>query len=184
MAKKKLPILAGDASVRVWVNKELGKVVADIMGTGDNLLKEDYDAGYGAYSLPSSYDISDFPDEKFTLSKLEDVNDGDIDYDGDTVSSIESSMVLMKDTDDYYKPEHFDAVMEELDLAKTGWEQVMGPELAVNKPKFRITFRSEVYIEAESQEEAEAKFCELNLFSKGAKKLGAEYVETCSVEKQ
>lgn len=129
MAKKKLPIIESDASVRVWVNKELGKVVTDMMGTGDNLLPEDYENGYGAYSLPSVYNIEDLPDGSFKVSDLEDVYDGDIDYAGDSVSAGNSSMVLMQDMDDYDKPEHFDAVMEELDLDKTGWKQVIGPAL-------------------------------------------------------
>jgi hypothetical protein len=129
MTKKKLPLIESDESVRVWVNKELGKVVTDMMGTGDNLLPEDYENGYGAYSLPSVYNIEDLPDGSFKVSDLEDVYDGDIDYAGDSVSADNSSMVLMKDMDDYDKPEHFDAVMEELDLDKTGWKQVIGPAL-------------------------------------------------------
>lgn len=129
MTKKKLPLIESDESVRVWVNKELGKVVTDMMGTGDNLLPEDYENGYGAYSLPSVYNIEDLPDCSFRVGELEDVYDGDIDYAGDSVSADNSSMVLMKDMDDYDKPEHFDAVMEELDLDKTGWKQVIGPAL-------------------------------------------------------
>lgn len=184
MAKKKLPIIESDASVRVWVNSELGKVVTDMMGTGDNLLPEDNEAGYGAYSLPSVYNIEDLPDGSFHAGDLEDVYDGDIDYAGESVSADNSSMVLMKDTDDYDKPEHFDAVMEELDLGKTGWEQVIGPALEVVQPtkKFRITFRSEIYIEAASKEEAEAKFETMDLYSQEGREHGEAWVETNSIE--
>ena len=203
MAKKKLPIIESDASVRVWVNKELGKVVTDMMGTGDNLLPEDYENGYGAYSLPSVYNIEDLPDGSFKVSDLEDVYDGDIDYAGDSVSADNSSMVLMKDMDDYDKPEHFDAVMEELDLAKTGWKQVIGPALepateakepkketepkkAEKKAEFRITFNAEIYIEAGSKEEALKVFADqfyaTELFTLKARQHGARNLETSSVE--
>jgi hypothetical protein len=184
MAKKKLPLIESDASVRVWVNKELGKVVTDMMGTGDNLLPEDYENGYGAYSLPSVYNIEDLPDGSFKVSDLEDVYDGDIDYAGDSVSANNSSMVLMKDMDDYDKPEHFDAVMEELDLEKTGWKQVIGPALEVVQPtkKFRITFRSEIYIEAVSKEEAEEKFETMDIYSQEGLQNGEAWVETNSIE--
>lgn len=199
MAKKKLPIIESDASVRVWVNKELGKVVTDMMGTGDNLLPEDYEQGYGAYSLNSVYNIEDLPDGSFKVSDLEDVYDGDIDYAGESVSADNSSMVLMKDMDDYDKPEHFDAVMEELDLAKTGWKQVIGPALETaietrkekkaKQPKnaqFRITFNAEIYIEAGSKEEAMKVFANMfddtELFTLKARQHGARNLETSSVE--
>lgn len=203
MAKKKLPIIESDTSVRVWVNKELGKVVTDMMGTGDNLLPEDYENGYGAYSLPSVYNIEDLPDGSFKVSDLEDVYDGDIDYAGDSVSADNSSMVLMKDMDDYDKPEHFDAVMEELDLDKTGWKQVIGPALepateakehkketepkkAEKKAEFRITFNAEIYIEAGSKEEALKLFADqfdaTELFTLKARQHGARNLETSSVE--
>ena len=50
------------------------------------------------------------------------------------------------------------------------------------KPKstFRITYRMEVYIQADTQEEAEGKFEELDLTNVP----DARWVETCSVEKQ
>lgn len=201
MAKKKLPLIESDASVRVWVNKELGKVVTDMMGTGDNLLPEDYENGYGAYSLPSVYNIEDLPDCSFRVSDLEEVYDGDIDYAGDSVSADNSSMVLMKDMDDYDKPEHFDAVMEELDLDKTGWKQVIGPALEpaegteAKKPKeprkprnreFRIAFNAEIYIEAVSKEEAMKVFADqfgvIDLFTLKARQHGARNLETSSVE--
>lgn len=53
-----------------------------------------------------------------------------------------------------------------------------------NKKKFRITFRSEVYIEAETAKEAEELFGEVDLFSHEMEKLGAQYIETNSVEEQ
>lgn len=52
------------------------------------------------------------------------------------------------------------------------------------KKKYRITFRSEVFIEANSAREAEEKFGELPLFSEEASKRGAEWVETNSVEEE
>lgn len=48
------------------------------------------------------------------------------------------------------------------------------------KPTFRITYRMEVYIQADTQEEAEEKFEELDLTNVP----DARWVETCSVEKQ
>ena len=202
MTKKKLPLIESDESVRVWVNKKLGKVVTDMMGTGDNLLPEDYENGYGAYSLPSVYNIEGWPDGSFKVSDLEEVYDGDIDYAGESVSADNSSMVLMKDMDDYDKPEHFDAVMEELDLDKTGWKQVIGPALEpateateAKKPKkekkpkkaeFRITFNAEIYIEAGSKEEALKVFADqfyaTELFTLKARQHGARNLETSSVE--
>ncbi len=193
---KKLPIIESDASVRVWVNEKLGKVVTDMMGTGDNLLPEDYEAGYGAYSLPSVYSIGNLPEGSFRVSDLEDVYDGDIDYAGDSVPADNSSMVLMKDTDDYDKPEHFDAVMEELDLDKTGWKQVIGPSLKSAKKakkgtkaknaEFRIVFNAEIYIEAGSKEEAMKLFADqfddTELFTLKARQHGAQNLETVSVE--
>jgi hypothetical protein len=48
--------------------------------------------------------------------------------------------------------------------------------------RYRITFRSEIYVYAASPEEAEEKFGELELYSEEAEGHGAEYVETNSVE--
>ena len=50
--------------------------------------------------------------------------------------------------------------------------------------QYRITFRSEMFIDANSPEEAEQKFGEIDLYSLEAEKYGAQYVETNSVEEQ
>ena len=50
--------------------------------------------------------------------------------------------------------------------------------------RYRITFRSEIYVYASSPEEAEAKFGELELYSEEAAGHGADYVETNSVEEE
>lgn len=50
--------------------------------------------------------------------------------------------------------------------------------------RFRITFRSEMFIDANSPEEAEQKFGEIYLYSLEAAKHDAQYVETNSVEEQ
>ena len=47
---------------------------------------------------------------------------------------------------------------------------------------WRITWRSELFIDAASAEEAEEKFGELNLFSKAATNRKANWVETNSIE--
>ncbi len=52
------------------------------------------------------------------------------------------------------------------------------------KKTYRITFRSEVFIEANSADEAEEKFGELSLFSDEAHKYCAEFVETNSIEEE
>ena len=69
-------------------------------------------------------------------------------------------------------------------------ENIDGSSVWVEKPcaekagtrTWRITWRSELFIEAASAEEAEAKFGELNLFSNAAKNRKANWVETNSVE--
>lgn len=59
-----------------------------------------------------------------------------------------------------------------------------------NKPKkkplktFRITFRAEIFLRAESKESAEEIFGGIDLFSKDAYDCGASYVETNSVEER
>jgi hypothetical protein len=86
--------------------------------------------------------------------------------------------------------------MEELDLDKTGWKQVIGPSLKSakvgkkskkeKKGEFRITFNAEIYIEAGSKEEAMKSFAELfddtELFTLKARQHGAQNLETVSVE--
>lgn len=52
------------------------------------------------------------------------------------------------------------------------------------KKTYRITFRSEVFIEANSADEAEEKFGGLSLFSDEASKYCAEWVETNSIEEE
>ena len=48
--------------------------------------------------------------------------------------------------------------------------------------QFRITFRSEIFITANSKEEAEQKFEQIELFTEEARNNGASYVETNSVD--
>jgi hypothetical protein len=48
--------------------------------------------------------------------------------------------------------------------------------------QFRITFRSEIFIEANSKEEAEQKFEQIELFTEEARNNGASFVETNSVD--
>lgn len=50
------------------------------------------------------------------------------------------------------------------------------------KKTIRITFRSEMYIDAESVQEAKQIWETTELYSKEAKKLGAEFIEINSVE--
>jgi hypothetical protein len=69
-------------------------------------------------------------------------------------------------------------------------ENIDGSSVWVEKPcaekagtrTWRITWRSELFIEAASAAEAEEKFGELNLFSNAAKNRKANWVETNSVE--
>lgn len=139
MTKKKLPLIENGASVRVWVNEKLGKVVTDFLGDGTNLDDdddEDYyidESGewvpeckieYGAYSLCASYDIA-----CFDLSRLDCVSDGDIVYGGKTVYCTDSAQVLMRDEGSYDRPRHKGIVMGMLNLPTAGWKQVAGPVL-------------------------------------------------------
>ena len=131
LIKEGLPLIESDDTTRVWVNEAAGLVVTDFMGTGDNLDKDDIKQGYHAYSMNSVYHFDQFPDETFDFSKLEDVNDGDLDYDEDTVECYDSSMTLMHDTDDYDKKEHFEIILGMLNVTqKDGWKQVAGPFFA------------------------------------------------------
>ena len=124
----KLPLIESDETTRVWVNEAAGLVVTDFLGTGDNLDREDRKQGFYAYSMNSVYHFDQFPDEKFEFSKLEDVNDGELDYDEDIVECYDSSMTLMHDTDEYDKKEHFGIILEMLNVTqKDGWTQVAGP---------------------------------------------------------
>lgn len=50
------------------------------------------------------------------------------------------------------------------------------------KVNVRITFRSEVYIEADSLKEARQKWESCELFSDEAKKLSADFIEIDSIE--
>ena len=131
LIKEGLPLIESDDTTRVWVNEAAGLVVTDFMGTGDNLDKDDIKQGYHAYSMNSVYHFDQFPDETFDFSKLEDVNDGDLDYDEDTVECYDSSMTLMHDTDEYDKKEHFEIILGMLNVTqKDGWKQVAGPFFA------------------------------------------------------
>lgn len=49
--------------------------------------------------------------------------------------------------------------------------------LLSDKKKFRITFRSEIFISANSEEEAREKFWEMELYSREASDNGAAFVE-------
>ncbi len=128
LAKEGLPLIESDDTTRVWVNEEAGLVVTDFFGSGSNLDSDDIKQGYTAYSMNSVYHFDQFPDEKFDFSKLEDVNDGNLDYDDDSVDCYDSSMTLMRDTDDYDKKEHFEIILGMLNVTqKDGWKQVAGP---------------------------------------------------------
>ena len=128
LVKEGLPLIEGDDTTRVWVNEAAGLVVTDFFGSGSNLDSDDIKQGYTAYSMNSVYHFDQFPDETFDFSKLEDVNDGDLDYDEDTVECYDSSMTLMRDTDDYDKKEHFEIILGMLNVTqKDGWKQVAGP---------------------------------------------------------
>ena len=48
--------------------------------------------------------------------------------------------------------------------------------------QYRITFRSEIFIEANSKKEAEEKFGQIELFTEEARNNGASFVETNSVD--
>lgn len=133
MAQKKLPLIPSDDTTRVWVNEDLGSVVTDFLGSGGNLDNDDLKKGFHAYSMASVYEFEAFPDETFSMDKLEDVNDGDLDYDGDTVECRDSAMVMFHETDDYDKAEHFDNVLGLLNLPRIGWVQVAGPRFAEEK---------------------------------------------------
>jgi len=52
------------------------------------------------------------------------------------------------------------------------------------KKTFRITFRSEIFIQADSEEDAMEKFESLDLFSREASDHNAAFVETCSTDEQ
>ena len=128
LVKEGLPLIESDDTTRVWVNEAAGLVVTDFLGSGDNLDNADIKEGFHAYSMNSVYHFDQFPDETFDFSKLEDVNDGDLDYDEDTVECYDSSMTLMRDTDDYDKKEHFEIILGMLNVTqKDGWKQVAGP---------------------------------------------------------
>ena len=128
LVKEGLPLIESDDTTRVWVNEAAGLVVTDFFGSGSNLDSDDIKQGYTAYSMNSVYHFDQFPDETFDFSKLEDVNDGDLDYDEDTVECYDSSMTLMRDTDDYDKKEHFEIILGMLNVTqKDGWKQVAGP---------------------------------------------------------
>lgn len=128
LVKEGLPLIESDDTTRVWVNEAAGLVVTDFLGSGSNLDSDDIKQGYNAYSMNSVYHFDQFPDETFDFSKLEDVNDGDLDYDEDTVECYDSSMTLMHDTDEYDKKEHFEIILGMLNVTqKDGWKQVAGP---------------------------------------------------------
>ena len=55
---------------------------------------------------------------------------------------------------------------------------------AYGEKEYRITWRSEIFIKAKSEEEAEEKFEKLRLFSADALKLNADWVETNSIEEK
>lgn len=118
-----LPIVQTESSARVWYNDATKKAVVDFFGSGDGLSDEDVDAGYNAYSLCAVYDIKDFDG-----SHVEDVFDGEIEYDGNTYGALDSAMVLLKHSSDYNEPRHFYDVLSMLDLPSHGWKQVVGPE--------------------------------------------------------
>ena len=125
IVKEGLPRIKSDDTARVWVNEAAGLVMTDFLGSDDDMDIDDIDQGFTAYSMTSVYHFDKFPDKKFDLSKLEDVNDGSIDYDKGTVDCNGSSMTLMYDTDDYNKKEHFEIILDM--LPKDGWKQVAGP---------------------------------------------------------
>lgn len=128
LVKEGLPLIESDDTTRVWVNEAAGLVVTDFFGSGSNLDSDDIKQGYTAYSMNSVYHFDQFPDETFDFSKLEDVNDGSLDYDDDSVDCYDSSMTLMRDTDDYDKKEHFEIILGMLNVTqKDGWKQVAGP---------------------------------------------------------
>lgn len=128
LVKEGLPLIESDDTTRVWVNEAAGLVVTDFFGSGSNLDSDDIKQGYTAYSMNSVYHFDQFPDETFDFSKLEDVNDGNLDYDDDSVDCYDSSMTLMRDTDDYDKKEHFEIILGMLNVTqKDGWKQVAGP---------------------------------------------------------
>lgn len=128
LVKEGLPRIESDDTTRVWVNEDAGLVVTDFLGSGDNLDDDDIKQGFNAYSLNSVYHFDQFPDETFDFSKLEDVNDGDLDYDEDNVSCHDSSMTLLHDTDEYDKKEHFEIILGMLGVTQLeGWKQVAGP---------------------------------------------------------
>lgn len=54
----------------------------------------------------------------------------------------------------------------------------------LEKKQFRITFMSEIYIEADSAEEAKQKFSEIPLFTGEAYEHAAEFVEYISINEQ
>jgi hypothetical protein len=127
LVKEGLPLIEGDDTTRVWVNEAAGLVVTDFFGSGSNLDSDDIKQGYTAYSMNSVYHFDQFPDETFDFSKLEDVNDGDLDYDDDSVNCYDSSMTLMHDTDEYDKKEHFEIILGMLNVTQMdGWKQVAG----------------------------------------------------------
>ena len=128
LVKEGLPLIESDDTTRVWVNEAAGLVVTDFFGSGSNLDSDDIKQGYTAYSMNSVYHFDQFPDETFDFSKLEDVNDGYLDYDEGDVNCYDSSMTLMHDTDEYDKKEHFEIILGMLNVTqKDGWKQVAGP---------------------------------------------------------
>lgn len=131
LIKEGLPRIESDDTTRVWVNEAAGLVVTDFLGSGDNLDNAEIKEGFHAYSLNSVYHFDQFPGKKFDFSKLEDVNDGYLDYDEDAVNCYDSSMTLMHDTDEYDKKEHFEIILGMLNVTqKDGWKQVAGPFFA------------------------------------------------------
>lgn len=52
------------------------------------------------------------------------------------------------------------------------------------KKLFRITFRSEIYIKADSEEDARIEFCDIPLFTEEACEHAADFVEYVSIDEQ
>ena len=122
--KKVLPRIPGNDSARVWVNEAAGLVVTDFLGSGDNLDQDDLDQGFNAYSMGSVFSL----DGPFCIDKLDDVNDGYMDYDNDAVDSDSSCMTLLHDEEEYDDPDHFGNVLGLLGVVRQdGWVQVAGP---------------------------------------------------------
>ncbi len=69
-------------------------------------------------------------------------------------------------------------------LLKNGSKDKSGLEQKPEKKLFRITFRSEIYIKADSAGEAEQEFNEIPLFTEEAYKHAADFVEYVSIDEQ